>query len=137
IILDSHDANANTPCYLKDLSVPCRVILLLITHTFLPRTGTHTFISKIDLRLMACIKNGEPVNLPHLIINHMLNTPITLPYSVIVNRILLSSSMDLSGEPFELVSVHSRINSVTLLKGKYVLIDDNWYKPDEAARIHG
>ncbi|GAV73749.1 hypothetical protein CFOL_v3_17232 [Cephalotus follicularis] len=53
----------------------------------------------------------------------------------LMSRILERLSMKISGEPFELISVHSLIDSATLHKGKYILIAGNWYKPDEAARI--
>ncbi|GAV91192.1 hypothetical protein CFOL_v3_34591, partial [Cephalotus follicularis] len=72
IVLNFPQAIVHTPCNLRSLLVTCRILLLIITHTFLSRSDSYNCITKTELRLMACIENGEPINLPHLIINHML-----------------------------------------------------------------
>ncbi|GAV70819.1 hypothetical protein CFOL_v3_14317 [Cephalotus follicularis] len=55
------------------LPIATRILLLLVTNTLLPREGSHTLSSERDLKFVACIKNGTLVNLPYLVINHMLS----------------------------------------------------------------
>ncbi|GAV57844.1 hypothetical protein CFOL_v3_01380, partial [Cephalotus follicularis] len=66
-----------------------------ITNTLLPREGSHTLPSERDLKLVACIKNGTLVNLPYLIVNHMLSRPNHIPYPMLISRILTSLNLDI------------------------------------------
>ncbi|GAV68503.1 hypothetical protein CFOL_v3_12006, partial [Cephalotus follicularis] len=55
------------------LPIATRILLLIVTDILLPIEGSHTLPSERDLKLFACIKNGTLVNLPYLIVNHMLS----------------------------------------------------------------
>ncbi|GAV92118.1 hypothetical protein CFOL_v3_35499, partial [Cephalotus follicularis] len=61
------------------LPIASRIILLLVTNTFLPKEGSHTLPSERDLKFVACVKNGTPINLPYLIVNHLLSRPNHTP----------------------------------------------------------
>ncbi|GAV83460.1 hypothetical protein CFOL_v3_26907, partial [Cephalotus follicularis] len=80
------------------LPIATRILLLLVTNTLLPREGSHTLPSERDLKLVACIKNGTPVNLPYLIVNHILSRPNHLPYPMLLSRILATLDIDLNDE---------------------------------------
>ncbi|GAV60772.1 hypothetical protein CFOL_v3_04301 [Cephalotus follicularis] len=71
------------------LPIATRIILLLVTNTFLPREGSHTLPSERDLKFVACVKNGTPINLPYLIINHLLSRPNHTPYPMLLSRIFM------------------------------------------------
>ncbi|GAV75855.1 hypothetical protein CFOL_v3_19331, partial [Cephalotus follicularis] len=72
ICLECPDFNPILTVTSRHLPIATRILLLIVTNTLLPREGSHTLLSERDLKLVACIKNGTPVNLPYLIINHML-----------------------------------------------------------------
>ncbi|GAV69770.1 hypothetical protein CFOL_v3_13271 [Cephalotus follicularis] len=71
------------------LPIATRIILLLVTNTFLPREGSHTLPSERDLKFVACVKNGTIINLPYLIINHLLSRPNHTPYPMLLSRIFM------------------------------------------------
>ncbi|GAV84865.1 hypothetical protein CFOL_v3_28307 [Cephalotus follicularis] len=73
----------------SDLPIATRIILLLVTNTFLPREGSHTLPSERDLKFVACVKNGTLINLPYLIINHLLSRPNHSPYPMLLSRIIM------------------------------------------------
>ncbi|GAV79238.1 hypothetical protein CFOL_v3_22703 [Cephalotus follicularis] len=71
------------------LPITSRIILLLVTNIFLPKEGSHTLPSERDLKFVACVKNGTPINLPYLIVNHLLSRPNHTPYPMLLSRIIL------------------------------------------------
>ncbi|GAV63052.1 hypothetical protein CFOL_v3_06574 [Cephalotus follicularis] len=71
------------------LPIATRIILLLVTNTFLPREGSHTLPSERDLKFVACVKNGTQINLPYLIINHLLSRPNHTPYPMLLSTIIM------------------------------------------------
>ncbi|GAV89320.1 hypothetical protein CFOL_v3_32738 [Cephalotus follicularis] len=71
------------------LPIASRIILLLVTNTFLPREGSHTLPSERDLKFVACVKNGTPINLPYLIVNHLLSRSNLTPYPMLLSRIIM------------------------------------------------
>ncbi|GAV87126.1 hypothetical protein CFOL_v3_30552, partial [Cephalotus follicularis] len=72
ICLEQPNVNPIMNVTSSHLPIATRIILLLVTNTFLPREGSHTLHSERDLKFVACVKNGTLVNLPYLIINHLL-----------------------------------------------------------------
>ncbi|GAV72771.1 hypothetical protein CFOL_v3_16259 [Cephalotus follicularis] len=70
------------------LPIASRIILLLVTNTFLPKEGSHTLPSERDLKFFACFKNVTPINLPYLIVNHLLSRPNHTPYPMLFSRII-------------------------------------------------
>ncbi|GAV86313.1 hypothetical protein CFOL_v3_29745 [Cephalotus follicularis] len=77
------------------LPIATRIILLLVTNTFLPREGSHTLPSERDLKFVACVKNGTLINLPYLIVNHLLSRPNHTPYPMLLSRIFESLNLDI------------------------------------------
>ncbi|GAV85286.1 hypothetical protein CFOL_v3_28724, partial [Cephalotus follicularis] len=77
------------------LPIVTRILLLIVTNTLLPREGSHTLPSECDRKLVACIKNGTLVNLPYVIINHMLSKPNHIPYHMLISRILAFLNIDI------------------------------------------
>ncbi|GAV71865.1 hypothetical protein CFOL_v3_15354 [Cephalotus follicularis] len=77
------------------LPIATRIILLLVTNTFLPREGSHTLPSERDLQFVACVKNGTLINLPYLIVNHLLSRPNHTPYPMLLSRIFESLNLDI------------------------------------------
>ncbi|GAV67291.1 hypothetical protein CFOL_v3_10797 [Cephalotus follicularis] len=70
------------------LPIASRIVLLLVTNTFLPKQGSHTLPSERDLKFVACVKNGTQINLPYLIVNHLLSRPNHTPYPMLLSRII-------------------------------------------------
>ncbi|GAV79851.1 hypothetical protein CFOL_v3_23314 [Cephalotus follicularis] len=95
ICLERPDFNPIMFVTSSHLPIATRIILLLVTNTLLPREGSHTLPSERDLKFVACIKNGTLVNLPYLIINHMLSRPNHIPYPMLLSRIFASLNLDI------------------------------------------
>ncbi|GAV70089.1 hypothetical protein CFOL_v3_13587, partial [Cephalotus follicularis] len=95
ICLERSDFNPLMTVTSSHLPITTRILLLIVTNTLLPREGLHTLPSERDLKLVACIKNGTLVNLPYLIINHMLSRPNHIPYPMLISRILASLNLDI------------------------------------------
>ncbi|GAV59454.1 hypothetical protein CFOL_v3_02985 [Cephalotus follicularis] len=96
ICLERSDCNPLMTFTSSHLPIATRILLLIVTNTLLPREGSHTLPSERDLKLVACIKNGTLVNLPYLIINHMLSRPNHIPYPILISRILASLNLDIA-----------------------------------------
>ncbi|GAV71162.1 hypothetical protein CFOL_v3_14656, partial [Cephalotus follicularis] len=69
ICLERPDFNPILTVTSSHLPIATHILLLIVTHTLLPREASHTLPSERDLKLVACIKNGTLVNLPYLIVN--------------------------------------------------------------------
>ncbi|GAV62937.1 hypothetical protein CFOL_v3_06459 [Cephalotus follicularis] len=98
ICLEWFDFNPIMTVTSSHFPIATRILLLIITNTLLPREGSHTLPSERDLKLVACIKNGTLVNLPYLIINHMLSRPNHIPYPMLISRILAFLNIDISDD---------------------------------------
>ncbi|GAV70065.1 hypothetical protein CFOL_v3_13564 [Cephalotus follicularis] len=98
IFLERSDINPLMTVTSSHLPIATRILLLLVTNTLLPREGSHTLPSERDLKLVACMKNGTLVNLPYLIVNHILSRPNHLPYPMLISRILASLNIDIKDE---------------------------------------
>ncbi|GAV59907.1 hypothetical protein CFOL_v3_03438, partial [Cephalotus follicularis] len=81
----------------------------IITNTLLPREGSHTLPSERDLKLVACIKNGTLVNLPYLIVNHMLSRLNHIPYPMLISRILASLNLDIPNDEHKVKPSHKQL----------------------------
>ncbi|GAV89311.1 hypothetical protein CFOL_v3_32729 [Cephalotus follicularis] len=98
------------------LPIATRIILLLVTNTFLPREGSHTLPSERDLKFVACVKNGTPVNLPYLIINHLLSRPNHMPYPMLLSRIFESLNLDIPDDEQYVKPSHKQLINKARLK---------------------
>ncbi|GAV71645.1 hypothetical protein CFOL_v3_15135 [Cephalotus follicularis] len=98
ICLELSDFNPIMTVTSSYLPIATRILLLIVTNTLLPREGSHTLPSERDLKLVACIKNDTLVNLPYLVINHMLSRPNHIPYPMLISRILASLNIDISDD---------------------------------------
>ncbi|GAV74669.1 hypothetical protein CFOL_v3_18149 [Cephalotus follicularis] len=116
------------------LPIATRILLLLVTNTLLPKEGSHTLPSEQDLKLIACIKNGTLVNLPYLIVNHILPRPNHLPYPMLLSRILATLDIDLSDEHNVKPKSKQLINKAGLKSCNIEFEDDQWVKIQVAGR---
>ncbi|GAV79776.1 hypothetical protein CFOL_v3_23239 [Cephalotus follicularis] len=73
ICLEQPNVNPLMNVTSSHLPIASRIILLLVTNTFLPKEGSHTLPSECDLKFVACVKNETQINLPYLIVNHLLS----------------------------------------------------------------
>ncbi|GAV77111.1 hypothetical protein CFOL_v3_20583 [Cephalotus follicularis] len=89
ICLEQPNVNPLMNVTSSHLPIASRIILLLVTNTFLPREGSHTLPSERDLKFVACVKNGTLINLPYFIVNHMLSRPNHTPYPMLLNMIIM------------------------------------------------
>ncbi|GAV62792.1 hypothetical protein CFOL_v3_06315 [Cephalotus follicularis] len=89
ICLEQPNVNPLMNVTSSHLPIASRILLLLVTNTFLPREGSHTLPSERDLKFVACVKNGTPINLPYLIVNHLLSRPNHTPYPMLLSRIIM------------------------------------------------
>ncbi|GAV59115.1 hypothetical protein CFOL_v3_02646, partial [Cephalotus follicularis] len=88
ICLDQPNVNPLMNVTSGHLPITSRIILLLVTNSFLPKVGSHTLPSERDLKFVACVKNGTHINLPYLIVNHLLSRPSHCHYPMLISRII-------------------------------------------------
>ncbi|GAV69040.1 hypothetical protein CFOL_v3_12541 [Cephalotus follicularis] len=88
ICLEQPNVNPLMNVTSSHLPIAYRIILLLVTNTFLPKEGSHTLPSERDLKFVACVKNGTLINLPYFIVNHILSRPNHTPYPMLLSRII-------------------------------------------------
>ncbi|GAV66344.1 hypothetical protein CFOL_v3_09854 [Cephalotus follicularis] len=91
------------------LPIATRIILLLVTNTFLPREGSHTLPSERDLKFVACVKNGTLINLPYLIVNHLLSRPNHTPYPMLLSRIFESLNLNIPDDEQSVKPSHKQL----------------------------
>ncbi|GAV64581.1 hypothetical protein CFOL_v3_08099 [Cephalotus follicularis] len=129
ICLERPDFNLILTVTSTHLPISTRILLLIVTNTLLPREGSHTLPSERDLKLVACIRNGTLVNLPYLIINHMLSRPHHIPYPMLISRILASLNLDISDNERKVKPNHKQlINKAGLRSCNIKLEDGVWVK---------
>ncbi|GAV77664.1 hypothetical protein CFOL_v3_21135 [Cephalotus follicularis] len=129
ICLERPDFNPILTVTSSHLPIATRILHLIVTNTLLPREGSHTLPSERDLKLVACIKNGTLVNLPYLIVNHMLSRPHHIPYPMLISRILASLNLDISDDEHKVKPNHKQlINKAGLRSCNIKLEDGEWVK---------
>ncbi|GAV61963.1 hypothetical protein CFOL_v3_05488 [Cephalotus follicularis] len=129
ICLERPDFNPIMTVTSSHLPIATRVILLLVTNTFLPREGSHTLPSERDLKFVACVKNGTLVNLPYLIINHMLSRPNNIPYPMLLSRIFESLNLDIPDDEHNVKPSHKHLINKAGLRNCNIRFEDGlWVK---------
>ncbi|GAV88040.1 hypothetical protein CFOL_v3_31464 [Cephalotus follicularis] len=133
ICLEQPNVNPLLNVTSSHLPIASRIILLLVTNTFLPKEGSHTLPSKRDLKFVACVKNGTPINLPYLIVNHMLSRPNHTPYPMLLSRIietvLASLNIDIPDDELSVKPSHKQlVNKAGLRVCNLVFEDGEWVK---------
>ncbi|GAV79943.1 hypothetical protein CFOL_v3_23405 [Cephalotus follicularis] len=111
------------------LPIAIRIILLLVTNTFLPREGEHTLPSERDLKFVACVKNGTLINLPYLIVNHLLSRPNHTPYPMLLSRIFKSLNLDIPDDEQRVKPSHKQLVNKAGLRLCNIRFEDGvWVK---------
>ncbi|GAV67585.1 hypothetical protein CFOL_v3_11090 [Cephalotus follicularis] len=134
IFLERPNVNPIMTVTSSHLPIATRILLLLLTNTLLPKEGSDTLPSERDLKLIACIKNGTLVNLPYLIVKHILSRPNHLPYPMLLSRILATRDIDLSDEHNVKPKSKQLINKVGLKSCNIEFEDDQWVKIQAVGR---
>ncbi|GAU26014.1 hypothetical protein TSUD_64020 [Trifolium subterraneum] len=76
-------------------------------HSFLPRTGSKDKVTDLDLLMMYHMAKGVKLNLPYIILHHMIHAAtsgfkkITLPYVMLLTRVFRLYYADMNDTPFE------------------------------------
>ncbi|GAV57179.1 hypothetical protein CFOL_v3_00717 [Cephalotus follicularis] len=129
ICLERPDFNPILTVTSSHLPIATRILLLIVTNTLLPREGSHTLPSERDLKLVACIKNGTLVNLPYLIVNHMLSRPNHILYPMLISRILASLNLDISDDEHKVKPNHKQLINKAGLRSWNIKFEDGvWVK---------
>ncbi|GAV82170.1 hypothetical protein CFOL_v3_25623 [Cephalotus follicularis] len=115
------------------LPIASRIILLLVTNTFLPKEASHTLSSERDLKFIACVKNGTPINLPYLIVNHLISRPNHTLYPMLLSRIIMvilaSLNIDIPDDEQSVKPTHKQlVNKVGLRLCNIIFEDGEWVK---------
>ncbi|GAV89934.1 hypothetical protein CFOL_v3_33345 [Cephalotus follicularis] len=133
ICLEQPNVNPLMNVTSSHLPIASRIILLLVTNTFLPREGSHTLPSERDLKFVACVKNGTPINLPYLIVNHLLSRPNHTPYPMLLSRIIMVSlaslNIDIPDDEQSVKPSHKQlVNKAELRLCNIIFKDGEWVK---------
>ncbi|GAV59810.1 hypothetical protein CFOL_v3_03341 [Cephalotus follicularis] len=135
ICLERPDFNPIMTVTSRHLPIATRIILLLVTNAFLPREGSHTLPSERDLKFVACVKNETLVNLPYLIINHMLSRPNHIPYPMLLSRIFASLDLDILDDEHSVKPSHKQLINKAGLRNCYIRFEDGvWVKLEGGGR---
>ncbi|GAV60577.1 hypothetical protein CFOL_v3_04107, partial [Cephalotus follicularis] len=133
ICLEQPNVNPLMNVTSSHLPIASRIILLLVTNTFLPKEGSHTLPSERDLKFIACVKNETPINLPYLIVNHLLSRPNHTPYPMLLSRIisaiLASLNIDIPDDEQSVKPTHKQlVNKAGLRLCNIVFEEGEWVK---------
>ncbi|GAV90466.1 hypothetical protein CFOL_v3_33875 [Cephalotus follicularis] len=133
ISLEQQNVNPLMHVTSSHLPIASRIILLLVTNTFLPKEGSHTLPSERDLKFVACVKNGTHINLPYLIVNHLLSRPNHTPFPMLLSRILstvlASFNIDIPDDEQSVKpSLKHLVNKAGLRHLNIVFEDGEWVK---------
>ncbi|GAV85445.1 hypothetical protein CFOL_v3_28881 [Cephalotus follicularis] len=133
ICLEQPNVNPLMNVTSSHLPIASRIILLLVTNTFLPKEGSHTLPSERDLKFVACVKNGTPINLPYLIVNYLLSRPNHAPYPMLLSRIistvLASFNIDIPDDEQSIKPTHKQlVNKAGLRLCGIVFEEGEWVK---------
>ncbi|GAV83025.1 hypothetical protein CFOL_v3_26476 [Cephalotus follicularis] len=129
ICLEQPNVNPIMNVTSSHLPIATRIILLLVRNTFLPREGSHTLPSERDLKFVACVKNGTLVNLPYLIINHMLSRPNHVPYPMLLSRIFESLNLGIPDDEQYVKPSHKQLINKAGLRICNIRFEDGvWVK---------
>ncbi|GAV65067.1 hypothetical protein CFOL_v3_08582 [Cephalotus follicularis] len=135
ICLECHDFNPIMMVTSSYLPIATRIVLFLVTNTLLPREGSHTLPSEQDLKFVACIKNGTLVNLPYLVINHMLSISQYIPYPMLISRMLASLNLDISDDEHKVKPNHKQLINKARLRSCNIKFEDGvWVKQLDGGR---
>ncbi|GAV85052.1 hypothetical protein CFOL_v3_28492 [Cephalotus follicularis] len=132
ICLDQPNVNPLMNVTSGHVPIASRITFLLVTNTFLPREGSHTLPFERDLKFVACVKNGTPINLPYLIVNHMLSRPNHTPY-MLLSRIIMvalaSLNIDIPDDELSVKPSHQQlVNKAGLRLCNIIFEDGEWVK---------
>ncbi|GAV82436.1 hypothetical protein CFOL_v3_25888 [Cephalotus follicularis] len=117
------------------LPIATRILLLLVINPLLPREGSHTLPSERDLKFVACIKNGTLVNLPYLIINHMLSRPNHIPYQLLISRTPASLNLEIPDDEHTVKPSHKQLINKAGLRNCNIRFEDGmWVKQHAGGR---
>ncbi|GAV70784.1 hypothetical protein CFOL_v3_14282 [Cephalotus follicularis] len=129
ICLEQPNVNPLMNVTSSHLPIASRIILLLVTNTFLPKEGSHTLPSERDLKFVACVKNGTPINLPYLIVNHLLSRPNHTPYPMLLSRIFETLNLDIPEDEQSVKPSHKQlVNKAGLRQCNIIFEDGEWVK---------
>ncbi|GAV61971.1 hypothetical protein CFOL_v3_05496 [Cephalotus follicularis] len=133
ICLEQPNVNPLMNVTSSHLPIASRIILLLVTNTFLPKEGSHALPSERDLKFVACVKNGTPINLPYLIVNHLLSRPNHTPYPMLLSRIIMvvlaSLNIDIPDDEQSVKPTHKQlVNKAGLRLCNIIFEDGEWVK---------
>ncbi|GAV71909.1 hypothetical protein CFOL_v3_15398 [Cephalotus follicularis] len=129
ICLEQPNVNPIMNVTSSHLPIATRIILLLVTNTFLPREGSHTLPSERDLKFVACVKNGTLINLPYLIVNHLLSRPNHTPYPMLLSRIFESLNLNIPDDEQYVKPSHKQLVNKAGLRLCNIRFEDGvWVK---------
>ncbi|GAV88126.1 hypothetical protein CFOL_v3_31549 [Cephalotus follicularis] len=135
ICLEQPNVNPLMNVTSSHLPIATRIILLLVTNTFLPREGSHTLPSERDLKFVACVKNGTLINLPYLIVNHLLSIPNHTPYPMLLSRIFESLNLDIPDDEQSVKPSHKQLVNKAGLRLCNIRFEDGvWVKLQSGGR---
>ncbi|GAV84825.1 hypothetical protein CFOL_v3_28267, partial [Cephalotus follicularis] len=134
IYLERSDFNPLMTVTSSHLPIATRILLLIVTNTLLHRESSHTLPSEQELKLVACKKNGNLVNLSYLIINHMLYRPNNIPYPMLISRILAYLNLDIADEHHDKPKNKQLINKAGLKSCNIKFEEGLWVKQQVAGR---
>ncbi|KAB1203470.1 hypothetical protein CJ030_MR8G006648 [Morella rubra] len=101
-----------------DLSIPRRLLHHMVCNIILPRMGKFEYITFLDLFVMYCLITHMPMNVGHLMVNHMKAATEKkkqgLPYGMFFTHLFQILDVDLTREVREPPKASKEYNQKTL-----------------------
>ncbi|KAG5592572.1 hypothetical protein H5410_043086 [Solanum commersonii] len=110
------------------------IIAHIVATTLVPRKGSLSNISTRDVFILYCLVKKYRINWAAWIREYMLesiedsNPSASLPYELLVSRIIVDSLVDLSN--YKPVKVNATYDTKTFSSMGYVLVNDKWHKKE-------
>ena len=122
------------------LSLEMRLLHNFISRIFIPRSGRFDWVSERDLAFMEKVVNGEPINLPYIMMTQIKETTrktnTCLPYGMAFTVIFEAAHINLSGEDKREPHHTDTYTAKSLKRMGYIKINGEWKKKDQIGRAH-
>lgn len=115
----------------KNLSLPCKVLHLLVTRIICPRTEDVETVTDMDLFVIYSILNEDQINIIDIAYNHLIsavmNPTQSIPFGHLLTKILKQHPAISEDTWHWQEKIPSELLGVAFFRGKGLRIDEPWY----------
>lgn len=137
LVLGDTNSDLQQKPQVDELPMPSRLLHLILMQSIMCRAGRKSSLTYLDMFVMFCILGKKKMNLPRMIIDHIITSRVgsrkgSLPYGTWLTKVFTHFGVDLSEEVSVKVDKnHSRFDIRTIQNSigyKYDCNDEKWIK---------